>query len=376
MCSACKRSWSYYNSHVPEIRNALNQPLAAPIGRLRRLTRSAHFPSLIWAFFGIVTIHMIGAIGYKFIGGEKATWIDSLYMTFITVATIGYGETVDLTHSPGGRVFTMLIGFVGIGSMTYMFSNMTAMILESDFNASLRRRRMQGVIDQLKDHFIVCGIGRVGTNVADELLRTGHAFVIVEPDAQKLAEYDESHGSKYHLHGDATSDDVLEKAGVMRARGVFAVAGNDAQNLVISMSAKQLNPKVRVIARIHDQRNAEKARRAGADDCVSPDFTGGMRIASAMIRPNVVSFLDKMLKADAHLRVEEILAPPGFAVKQLGALRGALFSRKADFVLIAARRGDDWTFNPPDDYAVEAGVALIVITTPEGRRDATKLLGG
>ncbi len=361
---------------MPQIRHALNQPLAVPIGRLKRLTRSSHFPSLVWAFCSILTIHLIGTLGYKLIGGDKATWIDSLYMTFITVATIGYGETVDLAHSPGGRVFTMMIAFVGIGTMTYMFSNITAMILESDFNASLRRSRMQAVIDQLKDHFIVCGIGRVGTNVADELLRTGHTFVIVEPDAQVLAEYNESHGSKYHLHGDASSDEMLEKAGVARARGVFAVAGDDAKNLVISMSAKQLNPQARVIARIHDQRNAAKTRRAGADDCVSPDFTGGMRIASAMIRPNVVSFLDKMLKADAQLRVEEIVAPPGFTPKALGGLRSALFSRKADFVLIAARRGDDWTFNPPDEYAVGPGVALIVITSPEGRRDAEKLFAG
>src|SRR6185295_6193196 len=214
---------------------------------------------------------------------------------FITVASIGYGEIVDLSNSPGGRVFNMVIAFVGIANLVYLTSKLAAFILEGRFDEVLRRRKMQDKIDNMKGHYIVCGVGRVGTNVANELAATERAFVAVDDAAQAVALFRERYPAVPVLHGDSSDDEVLERAGVKHAGGVFAVTGDDGKNLLITLAAKHLCPGVRVVARCHEVRNIEKLKRVGADDIVSPDFTGGMRIASSMLRPAVVSFLDEML---------------------------------------------------------------------------------
>jgi len=338
--------------------------------KFSRIVDSNHFTGLIWAGIVVLAVHVIGTIGYKVIGGEQITWVNSFYMTFITVATIGYGEVIDLTSHPGGRIFTVLIAFAGIGAMTYMFSTVTAMILESDLNQTFKRKRMDKAIAALSGHYIICGIGRVGTNVATELTKTARRFVVVEESVHAIEAYVENHPEALHLHGDGADDDMLRAAGIDRCAGVFAVTGDDSRNIVISLSAKQLNPRVRVVARVHDIRNADKARRAGADEIVSPDFTGGMRIASAMIRPHVVSFMDQMLRRDDGLRVEEVLVPAGSAGRPLGALA----QKSRDFILMATHRKGEWQFNPDEGHRIEPGDALVIMTNPVGRAAVEALL--
>lgn len=318
----------------------------------------------------LAAVLVTGTVGFKSIGGTDATWVNSFYMTFVTVATIGFHEVIDLSHSPGGRLFTIAIALVGIGAMTYLFSTVVALILEADLNTALRRKRVHKAIAELEGHYIVCGIGRVGGNVAAELHKTGRDFVVVDSGREALDIYLEQHEDALVLHGDATDDDLLRAAGIDRAAGVFAVTGDDSHNLVVSLSAKQLNPKIRVVARVHDIRNADKTRRAGADEIVSPDFTGGMRIASAMIRPKVVNFMDQMLLSDDGLRVEEVIVPAGFAPRRLGDL--GLMSR--DFILVATHEGGRWMFNPDDDHLVQAGFALVVMANPAGRERLTARL--
>src|SRR5512135_451933 len=245
----------------------------------------------------LIAVSLVGTIGYKIIGGPQVTWLDCLYMTFITIATIGYGEIIDLSHSPGGRVFTMAIGLVGIGVATYMISTLTAFILEGDMNEALRRRRMQKSIQAMRKHYIICGIGRVGTNVAHELEVTNRPYVVIEANKEAIERYLERHPEALCTHADGGEDRALIEAGIEHAAGVFAVTGDDSKNLVITLSAKLLNPAARVVARCHDINYTDKIRKVGADAIVSPDFTGGMRIVSSMIRPKVVSFLDEMLFA-------------------------------------------------------------------------------
>lgn len=312
----------------------------------------------------LVGIHVVGTVGYKIIGGAEDTWLDALYMTFITVATIGYGEVINLDENPAGRLFTMVIGFLGIATTWYIFSTMTAFIVEGEINVPLRRRRMLKAIDRLSGHYIVCGIGRVGTNVAQELALTGRPYVIVDISHPKIDAFRERYPDAVWLHGDAAEDQVLADAGVARAAGVFAITGDDAKNLVITLSVKQLNAGARVVARCHDVSYTEKMRRVGADAIVSPDFTGGMRIASSMLRPKVVSFLDEMLRSEEALRVEELVVPGRLA----GASCGALEPRSPDFLLLAVRSGGKWQFNPPDEQLLAAGDTLVFMTTPEGRR--------
>ncbi|PWB65293.1 MAG: potassium transporter TrkA, partial [Betaproteobacteria bacterium] len=246
----------------------------------------------------------------------------------------------------------------------YLFSTFTAFILETNLNQAYGRRRMERTISTLSGHYIVCGIGRVGGYVADELLKTQRSFVVVDSSRETIDAHEERTGHRVALHGDAADDDMLERAGVARAAGVFAVTGDDAKNLVVSLSTKQLNPAARVVARVHDRRNVEKTRRAGADEIVSPDFTGGLRIASAMLRPHAVNLMDMMLHTADNLRVEEVLVPRGspvVAIDQLG--------RRREWLLVAIRDAQSrWNFNPPPETRIVPGDTIVAIVSPEGRQ--------
>jgi voltage-gated potassium channel len=328
--------------------------------------------NLFIAFLALVAVFIIGTVGYRLLGGPQHSWLDCFYMTFITISTIGFNEIVDVTRYEYGRLFTVFIGISGIGVLGYVLSTLTAFMLENDLNVSWRRKKMQKKIGQLKDHYIVCGIGLVGCNVAHDLEMTGRTTVIVDNDFDNIQRYLETHPAQLFIRGDATNDDVLQAAGIESAKGVFAVAHDDSANLVISLSAKQLNPKLRVVARCHDLKNAEKTRRAGADEVVSPDFSGGLRIVSAMVRPNVMSFLDEMLKSDSNLRMEELLIPDRLDGKPLSAL----YYGNHHCMVLAAQRDGCWQFNPPASHLLQERDVLMVMTTPEGRIRLEQLMQG
>ena len=322
---------------------------------------------LLWLALGLlVAVHIFGTVGYMLLTEGKYSWFDSFYMTFITVATIGFGEIIDMSSNRGARILTVVIGILGAGNLSMLFSIVTVALLETDLNGTLRRRRMEKVIRKLKGHYILCGFGRVGRNIAHELESTNRHFVAIDEDLERLREFKEKNPGMLYLHGDASDDDILLAADIEDAKGVFAITGDDSRNLMIVITAKQLKPTVRVVARCQEVRNTEKMRKAGADAIVSPDFTGGMRIASAMIRPHVVSFLDEMLKSEKHLRVEEIPIPAGFIPKPISALQ----LRSANYVLLAAReRNGNWQFNPDKDFLLKPGFTLIAMASPVGRQE-------
>ena len=337
---------------------------------LKHLLQRRHTAGLLAGALLMVLVHIVGTLGYHYLGRPDASWIDSFYMTFITVATIGYGETVDLSHHPLGRLFTVFIAVVGIGTMSYVFSKFVALLVDSDLNTAIRTARMEKQIAKLKGHYIVCGIGRVGSNVAMELLATQRTFVVIESDLGALERWLEHHPETLYLHADAADDDALQRAGVLHSTGVFAVTGDDSHNLMVSLSVKLLNPKSRVVARLHDIRNSTKARKAGADEIVSPDFTGGMRIASAMVRPHVVNFMDQMLRSEQGLRVEELVIPADFASATLGSLA----PRAQEYLVMAVHEQGQWVFNPPDSHHVKAGSTLVFMANHDGRTALEKRL--
>ena len=318
-----------------------------------------------------LVIELVGMFGYRVLSHGHASYLDSLYMTWITVVTVGYSEIIDLSNNPAGRVFTMIIGTAGIANIYYSFSKLTVFIVESKFDEVLRRRKMQDQIDHMRDHYILCGIGRVGGNVAHELMVTERSLVAIDESMEAIELFRERHPTAAVLHGDASDDELLTRAGATRAAGVFAITGDDGKNLLITLSVKQLNPRARVVARCHEVRNIEKLKRIGADAIVSPDFTGGMRIASSMLRPTVVTFLDEMLRTEEKLRVEEIAVPPGSAARPLA--QAAPQSR--DYVVLAVRAAGSWQFNPSPDFSLQPGNTLVAMATPEGRRQLERALG-
>ncbi len=327
---------------------------------------------LVYIALGMLfAVHLFGTIGYMHLTDGKYSWFDCFYMTFITVATIGFGEIIDMSSNQPARILTVVIGILGAGNLSLLFSVVTVALLETDLNGTLRRKRMEKQIKKLKHHYLLCGFGRVGRNIAHELEATGRHYVAIDEDLARLEEYKEKNSGLLYLHGDASDDDVLVAADLEDAKGIFAVTGDDSRNLMIVITAKQLKPDVRVVARCQEVRNVEKMRKAGADAIVSPDFTGGMRIASAMIRPHVVSFLDEMLKSEKNLRVEEVMVPAGFIPKPLGALK----LRSANYVLLAVReRNGNWQFNPDKDFLLKPAFVLIAMANSVGRMEIEALL--
>ena len=315
------------------------------------------------SLLAFASIMAVGTVGYKHLGDPDTGWLDAFYMTFLMVATIGYGAGVEIWRRPEVEIFTMTIAFSGIAVMTYFFSSVTALVLASDFDKSLRRRRMDKVMKKLHEHYILCGFGRVGRNVAHELEATNRHYIAIDEKLELLEAHAEKRPGMIYLQGDAVDDDVLIEANVLQAKGVFAITGDDSRNLMIALTAKQLAPNIRVVARCNEMRNVEKMRKAGADAIVSPNFTGGMRIASAMIRPHVVSFLDEMLRTEHKLRVEEVPVPDGFHPMSLAELN----LRGTSYVLLAVRGKGDWQFNPPPEFIVEPGQVLVAMASPHGR---------
>jgi voltage-gated potassium channel len=229
----------------------------------------------------ILLIVLIGIIGYRIVGGPESDLLSAIYMTMITLTTVGYGEVIDLTASPGGRVFTICLLFIGAGSFVYFFSNLTAFIVEGNLDRYLWRRRMKNEIAALNDHIIVCGAGATGRNVIRELVSTKRTFVVIDTNEEQVRELYEEFEAEFPLVvGDATDDDFLIEAGIEQANGVIATVRNDRDNLIITVSAKILKPSLRVIARCIDSKMVKKAKQAGAASVISPNVIGGMRMVS------------------------------------------------------------------------------------------------
>jgi len=328
---------------------------------LRALIKTRNHPSLrkVWAAVAcLLLVEVVGTLGYMLLEGWDFT--DSVYMTIITVASVGFGEVHPLSAT--GRWFTMGLILGGIGTLLYGVTNLTAFVVEGEFRDLLRRTRMDKNIEKLSGHLVLCGAGRVGRNIAEELCCLGHPLVVVDRNPDHLAHLESLPQPPLIVLGDATDDHVLEQAGVRRASGFIAALATDADNLYIVLSVRQMNPGLRVIARVNDEEVVPKMLRAGADKTVCPSHIGGLRMASELVRPNAVDFLDKMLRErQGQLRVEEA------RVTESGAVAGKTLAEahipKHTGCVVVARRvaGGEFEFNPTADTRLTAGDVIVAI---------------
>jgi voltage-gated potassium channel len=321
-----------------------------------------------------------GVIGYPYFagprfGGPSWSFLDGVYMTVITVATIGYGEVHDLP--PAGRAFGTFYIIICLGTIAYAVSSITAFIVEGELKNILGRRKMEKRIDRLSDHYIVCGADETALTAIRELLLTRKPFVVVEASREAL-DRAAGAGDILFVQGDPTDDEVLRRAGVERARGILMSLPTDESNLFAVVTARSLNPHLRIVAKALDVQSHKKIVKAGADSVISPTFIGGMRMVSEMIRPAATTFLDQMLRErERVLRVDEIMVPDGspLAGRTVAELR---LEERTGALLVALRRAGQpgFAFNPGKATVVGEGDALVFIGSPEMALELKGLAAG
>ena len=310
-------------------------------------------------------VFLLGVAGFKVLGGRDWTILDSVYMTAITIATVGYGETRDLSGNPAARVFATIYIFLCLGTIAYAVSSITAFVVEGELRNILGRRKMEKSIAKLSDHYIVCGSDETAQAAVRELAATQKPFVVVDGAADRLAKVKDI-GPVLFVQEDASDDEALRKAGIGRAKGILCSLPTDEANLFVTVTARSLNPKIRIVAKGIDVRSHPKMKIAGADSVISPTFIGGMRMVSEMIRPAVTTFLDLMLRErERVLRFDEVTVPAGspLAGKTIGE---AALETKTGALLVAVRKGGakEFDFNPPKSAMIAAGDVLVLIATP------------
>ncbi|HLF48828.1 MAG TPA: potassium channel protein [Methylomirabilota bacterium] len=321
----------------------------------------------------VLTVVLGGTLGYLWLWRDiGGTWLDALFMTVTTITTVGYSE-VKLLDS-AGRIFTMFIAIVGVGSLFYTFGVVMEYLVAVRLADPLGRRKMEKSIDRLEGHIIVAGLGRVGRQAAQELHEAGVPFLVVDPGETALRQAEE-HGY-LALQGDATDDVVLERAGVRRARGLIATTANDATNMYIVLSARVLSPKLYIVSRAVDDASVSKLTRAGADRAISPYAIGGHRLAHLILSPTVVDFFETALRrGNEALNIEALaVAPESPAVSR--TLEALDLRQATGATVLAILRDDNCMVNPAGDMALRAGDRLLALGTREQLERVERMLAG
>jgi voltage-gated potassium channel len=317
---------------------------------------------LLIALSMLLVMIIFGTVGYKLLTGRHYDWLECLYMTVITLSTVGYGEIIDTSQFTGAKVFTVILILSGMGILLYSLSTVTSIMVEMDLREVFKRRKMGRDIKNLRNHTIVCGAGQTGTCIARELLDTGAHFVMVERDAERI-ETLRKLGDILCVRGDATNDETLIEAGIDHAAGLAAALSSEKDNLFLTLTARQLNPTVRIVARGLDESMNQKLRMAGANATVSPTIIGGLRMASVLIRPTVVSFLDTMLRdSKAAIRFEELhITSTSSFMNQ--TIRSTKLREDSNMLIVALRHpgSPNFEYNPSADTTLVAGMTLVVL---------------
>ncbi len=310
----------------------------------------------------ILVLFLVGTAGYMLIEGWN--FLDAAYMAVITLGSVGYGEVQPLSEN--GRIFTIIYICIGVGTLAYLFSRLVELILAAELSGMLQRRRMEKQLNSLKGHVIVCGYGRVGRS-AVTVLEDDKKVVIIDNDPT-LCEAVNKDG-RIALSGDATHDSILTQAGIDRAWGLIATAGEDAINLVVVLSARTLNPDLHIVARASYPENEQKLLRAGANRVISPYYIGGQRMAQSLLNPQLTEFLDVLrLKSGVEMWLEEVQVQAGSPLVGQTVVEANV--RRKTGVTLLAIVSEEAVITPSADTRFNVDDILIVI----GTRDQLKAL--
>ncbi|MCP4370010.1 MAG: potassium channel protein, partial [Deltaproteobacteria bacterium] len=311
--------------------------------------------------FSISLVVLAGSVGYYILFGGKPKFIDCVYMTVISLTTVGFGEVIEVTGNVPAQIFTMLLITFGMGIILYGISTVTALIIEGELSGILRKKKMFKRISKMKNHYIVCGGGETGRPVIEELAKNKEPFVLIEQNEDNI-ERCKSVTDLLYVQGDATDDENLVAAGIENATGIIITLPSDKDTLYVTMAARMLNKEIRIISRMVDQKLFPKLKMAGANRIVSPNTIGALRMASEMIRPAAVDFLDRMLRSkQGNLRIHQMIVRENSGITGKNLHESGL---KAKFnLLILAVRHDDGEieFNPHPSQVLNAGMTLIIM---------------
>jgi voltage-gated potassium channel len=308
----------------------------------------------------LLALVSLGATGYMVI--EDWRFLDALYMTVITLGTVGFKEVHDL--SDYGKVFTIVLIVIGVSVLGYIVGSLAQIMFEGQFQRIIGRKKVEKKIDSLQDHYIICGFGRIGQLICKEFAAKPIPFLVIEKHPEAHAKL--HHEEYLHLRGDATEDETLLRAGIRKAKGLISVVTSDTENVYITLTARGLNPDLYILARSGEEGSEIKLRRAGANKVVSPYVIGGGRMAQAILRPNVVDFIEIATgREHLELQMEEIMIPhhSGFVGENLIS---SGFRKETGTIIVGIKKGDGtMVFNPDSHSRIEADDTLIVLGHPD-----------
>jgi voltage-gated potassium channel len=313
------------------------------------------FRQIIWWGTVLLAVLLAGSLGFVWIEGWS--FFDALYMTVTTLTTVGYGEVHPLSHL--GRLYNMVLILAGMGVLFYIVGSLARVVVEGEVRRALGKRKLLTRIRKLKNHYIICGFGRIGEIIARQLKERGIPLVVVESDPEKMALLEEAGYDS--VAGDATREEVLMEAGIERARGLVSVVHSDASNVYIVLTARSLNPRLYIVARAEEAGAEQKLKRAGADKVESPYEMGGRKMAHTIMRPTVTTFLELTMQEGVDLSMEETVV--GAASDLIGvALKDSGLRRDLDLIVVAIKRADgEMLFNPSPETLIQAGDTLVLL---------------
>ena len=323
----------------------------------------------------LVSLLVTGTVGYLFLERDnpEGEWqlLDAVYMTVITLTTVGYGN---MGMSDAGRVFTLFLLIGGFGVFTYSVTIATAFLIEGQLQSFFRQQKMIRTVDKLLNHYIVCGLGDTGVHVLDEMLKSDVDFVGIEVDEERLIHLSDTRDFLY-LQGDATDDELLMRAGIERAQGLVTCLSRDQDNLFVVISARKLNPHLKIASKAVEDNSPGKLITAGADEVVLPDHIGGLRLASGILQPQLVGFLESMTQNRQGAQFTESIIQKDSPLDGI-SLKAASIQEQTGLVVVAIQDSDGaFLYNPPGDKKMVAGDALLVIANQKQLQTLHKLTG-